>query len=432
MRVTIFRGNSLMRATTWFIVLSLVSATVWAQDAAVTYLQKRDALADGDVPGRVALGQWCEANALPMQAASLYREVLQLKPEHDGAYDRLVKITDTHVLPHNAERHDELLKQFKGMSLHTTRHFIILYDTSEPWARNRAALLEKAHDVYFSTFRRVGFKPLPLEQRLVCLLFADHNDYLAYGLKYDNANLGWAAGYYSSKTNRITFYDERQSPQFEQVKQKIAELTGAADQLREAIRTAASQNNHALVSQYRRQLEAVNKQAKWYENRHEALSKIGNASKTVHEAVHQLAFNSQLQSRKVFYPFWLSEGLATNFETDNPARAFGPLHPNDWRKNALRQAQSKDQLVPLAQLVAIGRPDTSDAYALDTMYNQSWALFGYLFRYERDALNTYLRKIKDTPPEVRDGQTLRQEFVDAFGDLDQLQKRYDNYLKRMR
>ena len=263
-------------------------------------------------------------------------------------------------------------------------------------------------------------------------LFADHDDYVAYGLKYDNAQLGWAAGYYSTKTNRITFYDERQSPQFEQVKQKITELNGAADQLRQAIRTAAGQNNHALVTEYRRQLESVSKQANWYRNRHEAISQIGNASKTVHEAVHQLSFNSQLQSRRVFYPFWLSEGLATNFETDNPARAFGPLHPNDWRKNALRDAESKDKLVPLKTLVAVGRPDTTDAYSLDVMYNQSWALFGYLFRYEREALDTYLREIKNTPAEIRDGATLRKEFVDAFGDLDLLQTRYDNYLERLR
>jgi len=366
-----------------------------------------------------------------MQAGQMYRQVLAINPDHQQAYDWLVKIADTHRIPEDAERQKKLRDEFEGMSLHVTNHFLIVYDTSENWARNRAALLEKAHDVFYSTFRRVGFKPMPLKERLVCVLFADHDDYLEHGRTYDKAELGWAAGYYSTRTNLITFYDERQSPQFEEIKQKMAELNGGATQLREALKAAAAQRNHALVAEYRRRLEFVNKQLTWYRNRHEALSKVGNASKTVHEAVHQLSFNSGLQSRRVFYPFWLTEGLATNFETDTPARAFGPLHANDWRKATLRKAQEEDLLVPLETLIAIGRPETDDARKLNTLYDQSWALFGYVFRYERDELETYLEKMLDTPPEIRDGPTLTAEFVEAFGDIDQLQARYDNYLKRL-
>jgi len=413
------------------LIVSLGVPPVAGQDAAMTYLQRRDALKAGDVSSRLSLAQWCEANALPMQAASLYREVLTIDADHPRAYDALVKIADTTRLPENEARHKALLAEFPGMALHVTNHFLILYDTAEPWARNRAALLEKAHDVFYSTFRRVGFTPLPLSERLVCVLFADHDDYLAYGLKYDNANLGWAAGYYSSKTNRITFYDERQSPQFEQVKRKMAELTGASDELRRAIKAAAGERNHALVAEHRRRLELVNNQLTWYRNRHEALSKVGNAAKTVHEAVHQLAFNSNLQSRRVLYPFWLSEGLATNFETDTPARAFGPLHPNDWRKSALRQLEADDRLLPLAELIAMGRPETDDADRLNAMYTQSWALFGYLFRYERDELNAYMTDLLDKAGEVRDGEALTEEFVEAFGPIDILQRRYDNFLKRL-
>jgi len=413
------------------LMLLLAAPLAGGQDAAVTYLQRREALPPDDVAGRVRLAQWCQANALPMQAADLYREVLDRRPDHAEAYAALVKITDTNRLPEDQRRQAELLEQFPGMTLHVTRHFLILHDTAEPWARNRAALLEKAHDVFYSTFRRVGFRPLPLRERLVCLLFADHDDYLAYGRKYDNADLGWAAGYYSSTTNRITFYDERQSPQFQQVKQKMAELTGAGDELRGAIRAAAADRNHALVAEHRRRLQQVNGQLTWYRNRHEALSKVGNAAKTVHEAVHQLAFNSNLQSRRVLYPFWLSEGLATNFETDAPARAFGPLHPNDWRKTTLRQLQADDQLLPLEQLIAVGRPDTTDIDRLNAMYTQSWALFGYLFRYERDELNAYMTDLLGKAGQVRDGEALTDEFVEAFGPIDTLQRRYDNYLKRL-
>ena len=35
----------------------------------------------------------------------------------------------------------------------------------------------------------------------------------------------------------------------------------------------------------------------------------------VHEAVHQLAYNSTLQRRMADNPYWVSEGLATYFES---------------------------------------------------------------------------------------------------------------------
>ena len=157
MSVTKFTRNGFMRPFTAVFTALLIAGTVAiAQDAAVTYLQKREALAEGDWRGRVGLGHWCEANALPLQAASLYRETLKLKPDHQDAYDRLVKIADTHVLPENTRRHAELLKEFKGMSLHTTRHFIILYDTTEPWPHRLAPCLPRYRSRYSDNPARRG------------------------------------------------------------------------------------------------------------------------------------------------------------------------------------------------------------------------------------------------------------------------------------
>lgn len=425
------RNRTRSRITLVALAVGLATGPAAAEDGVVAFLQRRDALAADDAAGAVALGRWCEANDLPHQAGQMYRRALAIDADRADAYQAWVKVADTHRLPENAERQAELRRRFPDMKLHVTDHFLILYDTSEQWARNRAALLEKAHDVFYTTFRRVGFRPLPLSERLVCVLFDDHEAYLAYGLAHDHTQLGWAAGYYSTRTNRIVFYDDRKSPQFREVNQKMAALEASSAAQREALKAAADARNYALVAEHRRRLALAEKQLRWYRNRVEAISKVGNAAKTVHEAVHQLAFNSGLQSVEAFYPFWLSEGLATSFETDAPSEPFGPLHPNEERKASLLKAIESDQLVPLEELVAIGRPDVTDPERLVVLYDEAWALFGYLFRYEREALQRYLADRLDRPRGERDGAVLREEFVEAFGDIGSLQRRFDNYLRRL-
>jgi len=418
------------RALLILIVTMALGPAAAAQDQAVEYLLRRDQLGKADVDGRMALAAWAENHKLMFQASVLYSEVLELEPNHDKAYKRWVAIADRHELPPEDQRIEKLKQKFEGMDVHTTRRFIILYNTDGRWARTRAGLLEKAHDVYFSTFRRVDFRPLPLKRRLVCILFNSHEDYLAYALRVDNARMGWSAGYYSSRTNRIVYFDDRDSPIFKEVVEKKEQLETQADQLRQQMR---AERNHAIVMQLRQQLEHVNKQLTWYRNRHEALAKLGNASKTVHEAVHQLAFNSDLQVRGNRYPFWLSEGLATNFETDNPAKAFGPLHPNDGRRAAIQDHLNKGgKLVPLDELVKLTALPAADQERLMLIYNQAWAFFGYAFRYHRDELRQFFDTIKANPEGDRTAEQLHADFVKAFGETKPLERRFERWIRRLK
>lgn len=412
------------------VLIGVAGAAAAGSEHAVAFVQKRDALAADDVDGRMALAAWAEQSDLEQQAAALYARVLELQPDHPRAYERWVAIADTTELPPEDDRIAALKQDFPAMRMHLTRHFIILFDTDERWARTRAGLLEKAHDVYYATFRRVDFRPLPLRQRLVCILFNSHRDYVDYALKVDNAKMGWSAGYYSTRTNRIVYFDDRDSPIFRQVVEKKQQLEQRVDELRDRIR---NERNHAIVAQLRRELDQTTRQLTWYRNRHEALAKLGNASKTVHEAVHQLAFNSRLQARGTRYPFWISEGLATNFETDNPASPFGPLHPNDLRRAALQQhIRDGGAMVPLDQFVTITRVPAEDQQQAMLIYNQGWALFGYLFRYHRDELRQYLDAAVNLPPGERSAEQLHEDFVEAFGPTEPIQKKFTQWVNRLK
>jgi hypothetical protein len=313
-----------------------------------------------------------------------------------------------------------------------TDHFLILYDTEEPWARNRAGVLEQTHDVYFKTFGKMGFRMWPLCRRQVCVLFADHKDYTAYARRVDQYEIGWSAGYYSVRTNRIVFFDERTSPQHRQLRDDIERLTKRLADVREQVLERSRAGEHSIAMDLRARAERIEKQLNWNRNRLSAMSKVGNVAKTVHEAVHLLAYNSGHQNPTVDYPFWFSEGLAVNFETDSPAKAFGPLHPNEWRKYTLIDAMADDKLLAIDDFVRLSKPPANDVEQIHALYDQAWVLYGFLFRYKRAELQQYVLDLHSGPPGVRTEQQHLASFDKAFGPIDRLEDQFQTYLKRIR
>jgi len=402
-----------------------------ASDAARRFQTKLAALDEDDARGRARLGRWAEERGLIAEAFAAYRDALRIDRDQEIAYERWVKLASEHNPPADRERRQSLRKRFGEMELLATDHFLVLYDGDEDWARLRGALLEKAHDAFYKTFRRMGFRPWPLTGRLVCVLYDSHDDYVAYSKREDGVDLGWAAGYYSTKTNRIVFYDDRNGPRFKEVAARVEELESRRDDALERLDKAVRSQAHGSAIELRAYLREVNEAVRWYRNRKESMARVGNASKTVHEAVHQLAFNSRLQSRRTQYPFWLSEGLATNFEPDEPFDDFGPFHPNRARREGFQEQAAEGRLEPLASLVAIGRPDSDDVERLANQYDHAWALFRFLFRFERDKLRSYMAELA-TNPGVRSGNEMRREFVEAFGSLERLEKRMQAYARRVR
>lgn len=402
-------------------------------ELATTYLQKRDAIDAADPSAHMELAAWCESKQLFPQAAEHYRRVLELKPDHLSAYDRLVYAAEQYVLPEDAARRESLQREFgEDFKLHATRHFVVVYNAEENWSRQRAALLERTHDVYYKTLRRLGYQPLPLTERLVCVLFTDYTSYHAYVRRSDGGVMEWAAGYYSTRNNRTAFYHDRDNPEYDQIRQRMEALEQIVEQLSAQLRQSIARNNHALSQETRRQLTAARKEQNWYRNRIKAVAHLANALKTVHEATHQLAFNSGLQQRGKMYPFWFSEGLATNFETNNPNEPFGPMHDNLGRRKVLTDALAAGRLAPLEQFITDPPPKSNRNGEVSVAYAQAWGLFRFLLRYRKDQMRRYLDTLHSAPLGRRDRPTLRREFTDAFGPIDQVQKLWDRHLATVR
>ncbi|MFA9478602.1 DUF1570 domain-containing protein [Phycisphaerales bacterium AB-hyl4] len=276
-------------------------------------------------------------------------------------------------------------------------HFVLLYDV-EPWqARMHVLLLERTHAQFYEVFGQGDFALRPLGERLVCLLFAEQADFVDYGRAADGMDLSWTGGYYSARTNRVALFQRgwpEQQPDVVDAEPAMALVDREREADQPTLRFSALE---PAASDHR----------------------ADGLASTVHEAAHQLAFNSGLQSRGVMYPLWVSEGLAISFETQNPSKAFGPAYINEPRRADLRVAREAGRLMELEQFVSLVRPPVDDAAMVRAVYAQAWALFHHLYNHEPKALRGYLGRLADLPPGRRSAHVLRREFVSAFGPLEQ-------------
>ncbi len=277
-----------------------------------------------------------------------------------------------------------------------TKHFVILSDASRDWTRQKAALLERAHHQYFRFVDRLEFPVYPPQHKLLCILFEDHAMYQAFARTHDGVNAPWIAGYYAGLSNRVVFYDDRSGPAFRKAfeqlddyERDVSDLRREARSLRDAPDESASLSARAAhltrrVASERTRLEE--------EAAHAA------QAKTIHEAIHLLAFNTGLQSRAHQYPFWLTEGLAVAFETDQPDAAFGPDRPTERREQEFQRFLQEGGLIELEALVAMNAPIVADAEGVDALYSQAFTLFTHLVRKSRRTLVGYMLDIRDEPP----------------------------------
>jgi len=366
------------------------------------------------------------------EALRIYERVLEVDPDHESAYDRLWDLVERVRLPENRDRQELLKASFPGFELHVSPNFLVLYDTDRVWALNRAVLLEQTYANFYRKFRRLGLRPMPLKERLVCVLFEDHKEFAMYARKVDNMIVPWASGYYSSRTNRIAFFHDRNNPQFKEVNARIEELSKRLPEIGDAIRAAQRARDFDAARRLRKDQTAVRRDLTWHRNRLREVARLANTGKTTHEAVHQLCFNSGLMSRETKHPFWLAEGLATCFETTDPSKSFGPGRRNPSRFETLVESYKADRMIPLYDFVVQMRPHSDDQKIVSTYYGQAWGLFNYLYTRKQDEMRKYLQAIADLPPGTRDDAELRRQFEDAFGPIESVQTLFTAHVRSRR
>lgn len=299
---------------------------------------------------------------------------------------------------------DEIAKQLSaemgvGFRIHHTANYILCYNTSPAYAQWCGALYERLFKGFYSYWKNNGVQLHDPDMPLVALVFDSRDSYGTYARRELGGAVGAVYGYYNMLSNRVVLYD----------------LTGieSGTPAGSAITSAAHVNR--ILSQP--QAEPT-------------------VATIVHEATHQLAFNSGLQVRLADLPFWVNEGIAAYFETPDLRSSKG------WRGiggvNRMRMADLGRYLPkrPENSLVTLLSDDTRfrDPKLATDAYAEAWALNYYLLRTRSKEYVTYLQRLAQKKPLIQESADDRlTQFKAVFGaDLKSLDDDFIRYVQRLR
>jgi hypothetical protein len=272
-----------------------------------------------------------------------------------------------------------------GWQVFETKHYVVCTQSSRAYAEWCAALFERLFFAFENFWKQRDLPLVEPEFPLVALIFENEAAFIAYGRSLGH-DLTGAVGFYDVKSNRIAFYD----------------LVSGGDR------------------DIARQMQAATHQV----------------ATIIHEATHQIAFNSGLHTRLADNPLWLTEGMAMYFETPDLKTEKG------WKTvgavNELRLPELKRSLQAagpgsLERLISSDELFTSPETQA-TAYAQAWGLSYHLIKTRGKDYARYLRVIGakqrlewDTP------ETRRADFKAAFGDdLSRFEKDWLKAMSRLR
>lgn len=244
------------------------------------------------------------------------------------------------------EAASELLKTVPGgFATQTTEHFLICSDASELYTAYCGRLLEKVFDEFDKLFRDSAVNLRPVNHKLPVLVFRETAVFQEYAKRqHPDTDFSDVPGYYSIRDNQML----------------ISAISG----------DRSFRTNSDVIRELKkrpRQVETI-----------------------VHEAVHQLSYNTGVQVRYADNPTWLSEGLAVYFETASGRGSLiwsRPGEPNRIHLPGFRNAATGDRLrLPLANLLAVDAAFQSPEQLADA-YAESWAVTSYLIRNQRNAFD---------------------------------------------
>jgi hypothetical protein len=286
----------------------------------------------------------------------------------------------------------------QGAKSITTEHFVICYDTSETYARWNANLYEKMYKGMVRFWKEKGLDLQPPRFPLVALIFKDKDSYVEYS-KRDFQGGEHTFGYYTQTTNRLATFD----------------LTGIEGVLPPGAKVQREELLGEIFSrpQAERQIATI-----------------------LHEACHQIAFNAGLQTRLGDNPLWLSEGIATFFESADTRSSTGWAGTGRINTYNLQQLlvhlriRPEDSLVSLlTQDERFRKGDTSAA-----AYGESWGLTYFLIKKKPKEFVAYLKKLRQRKPgNPSDAKQRLEDFQECFGqDLAKIDKDFERMISGLR
>lgn len=279
-----------------------------------------------------------------------------------------------------------------GFEIRQTKHFVICSDASLRYTEFVGRLLEKVHSE-FIRFMNVGAGPaFEAPSHLPVVVFGRNEAFRVYASRqHPETDFSDTPGYYSLRDNQMLISGLSGDQQFRTNGDVVRELRKSP-----------------------RQVETI-----------------------VHEAVHQIAFNSGVQKRYADNPTWLSEGLAVYFEQSTGTGSLLWSRPGKVSRihfPTIQRAESSGKLeVRLDRLLG-----TDDAFQsaddVAAAYATSWALTHYLIRSDRSTFDTIIRQFGSERQLVKLGAARRIEIVTEATNksVEELSEDLLRYIARLR
>jgi hypothetical protein len=278
------------------------------------------------------------------------------------------------------EMRGQLLREFgRNYDVSGTGNYLVVHPAGQRdrWAHR----FEELFRAFLHYFGARGMRPATPEFPLVGVVFRSRGEFARFVEREGGSVSPGGVGFYSNHTNRILLYDVTHGQ-------------------------ASDENWHL------------------------------NAETIIHEATHQMAFNTNIHSRVAVPPRWVAEGLATMFEA--PGVWSARRHPhlkdriNRERWNAFRQYVDNGR--PADSLARfVGASDRLFFSAPAIAYAEAWALTFYLSEKEPGRYMRYLRRTAERQPlQSYSEQEQLREFTEIFGaDLTLLEARYLRFIRSL-
>lgn len=290
----------------------------------------------------------------------------------------------------SAKLKDELGEQFEVIN---TRHYVIATNAGRDYAKWCGNLFERLQTAFLTFWNARGVKLQETSSPLSVIVFATREQFAEYATRDAGPAIAGTQGYYSITSNRIILFDLTALP------------NGQPAQ---------------TPDEFQRRLTSV----------------LDNVVTVVHEATHQVAFNTGLHRRYADNPQWVTEGMAMFFETPDLRsrtgwKTIGTVNRNRLARfrNYAQKRRPNDSLVTLI---------TSEERLMDPernidAYSEAWCLTYFLIKTRRTQYTDYINSLRRKERLVWDGPEQRlEEFREAFGeDLQKLDADMLRFLNRL-
>ena len=287
-----------------------------------------------------------------------------------------------------------LLSEFgPDFKITTTKRYVICSNANKHYVNWTGTLLQRLMAGYYRYWKTADLNLQQPEFPLIAIIFASQSDYVKYATADVGPAVAQAQGYYSAKSNRVITYD----------------LTATVN---------PATTNRELQKRLQRNQ--------------------ANIATVVHEATHQLAFNSGLHTRYADNPNWLTEGMAMFFETPDIRnssgwRTIGRVNP--VRLKRFRSFAAGDRPADsLNRMLSTNKSFEGEIADVTNMYSQAWAFNYFLIRKHRKEYIAYLKTLQQKKCLIWDSAADRlKDFETAFGKTPEaMEIEFMKYIRRMR